>query len=506
MGSFIREGFECNKTLHFYAFFERFGVTFLHSWEKGFFQTKKHGLFRMFLVRNGFAMHRPRIMLIDDDEGFLGLFSSLASAQDLDMVPLASGDKALELMSQDPVDVIISDIQMPGMSGTELFRTVQDLYPDVPVILITAYGSTEEAIRAVRQGAFHYFEKPINDKLDLLWTTVREALNKRENLKELASFRRERSFQKKTPVTIIGQSEGIKELIRSIEEVAGLSVTVLISGETGTGKELVARAIHNLSGRRDKPFLAVNCNEFAPGVLESELFGHEKGAFTSAVDRKIGLFEVAHKGTLFLDEISESPLFFQSKLLRTVENRTFMRVGGTSPIYSDFRLLVSSNRDLEAEIAAGRFRQDLFYRLNVYTIDLQPLRNRKEDIPLLADFYFNRFSKEYGREIEGISTNAMLSLREYDWPGNVRELINIVERAVITCRGSMITTKDLPFGPGGYEKISDLNLRDMEKFLVALALSRTQKNKTRAAELLGITRKTLAEKVKSYGLDGNDEA
>jgi DNA-binding NtrC family response regulator len=455
----------------------------------------------MFLVRNRLAMHRPRIMLIDDDEGFLGLFSSLASAQDLDMVPLTSPQKALELMSQDPVDVIISDIQMPGMSGTELFRTVQDRYPDVPVILITAYGSAEEAIWAVRHGAFHYFEKPINDKLDLLWTTVREALNKRENLKELASLRRERSFQKKTPVTIIGQSEEMRGLIHSIEEVAGLSVTVLISGETGTGKELVARAIHNLSGRRDKPFLAVNCNEFAPGVLESELFGHERGAFTSAVDRKIGLFEVAHKGTLFLDEISESPLFFQSKLLRTVENRTFMRVGGTLPIYSDFRLLVSSNRDLEIEIAAGRFRQDLFYRLNVYTIDLQPLRNRKEDIPLIAEFYFKRFRKEYSREIEGISTNAMLSLREYDWPGNVRELINVVERAVITCRGSMITTKDLPFGAGGYERIPDLNLRGVEKFFIALALSRTQNNKTKAADLLGITRKTLAEKIKSYGFD-----
>jgi DNA-binding NtrC family response regulator len=297
----------------------------------------------------------------------------------------------------------------------------------------------------------------------------------------------------------------MKGLIDSIEEVAGLSVTVLISGETGTGKELVARAIHNLSGRRDQPFLAVNCNEFAPGVLESELFGHERGAFTSAVDRKIGLFEVAHKGTLFLDEISESPLFFQSKLLRTVENRTFMRVGGTLPIYSDFRLLVSSNRDLEIEIAAGRFRQDLFYRLNVYTIDLQPLRNRKEDIPLIAEFYFKRFRKEYSREIEGISTNAMLSLREYDWPGNVRELINVVERAVITCRGSMITTKDLPFGAGGYERIPDLNLRGVEKFFIALALSRTQNNKTKAADLLGITRKTLAEKIKIYGFDENEE-
>ncbi len=444
-------------------------------------------------------MNEPKILIVDDDEAFLELIPSVDGAQGLDIVPLTSPKKALEVLNNESIDVVISDVQMPEMTGTELFSKVQDLYPDIPVILITAFGSTEEAIRAVKHGAFHYFEKPINDKLDLFWTTVREALVKREMLKELASLRRERSLREKTPVNIIGQSEGIKEVIRSAEEVANLSVTVLISGETGTGKELVAQAIHNLSDRRDKPFLAVTCNEFAAGVLESELFGHEKGAFTGAVDRKIGVFDVAHKGILFLDEISEAPPFFQSKLLRVVETRTFMRVGGTTPIFSDFRLIAATNCDLKKEIAEGRFRQDLFYRLNVYTIEIPPLRDRRDDIPLIAEFYLKRFSEVYRRPITAISTNAMLSLREYDWPGNIRELMNVMERAVITCKDHVITTKHLPFHTGEYERVSDLNLKDGEKFFIGLALRRTQNNKTKAAELLGISRKTLIEKVKSYG-------
>ena len=447
-------------------------------------------------------MNKPKILLVDDDEAFLELLPSVDGAQGLDIIPLTSPKKALEVLNNEPIDLVISDVQMPEMTGTELFSKIQDLYPDVPVVLITAFGSTEEAIRAVKHGAFHYFEKPINDKLELLWTTVREALAKREMLKELTSLRRERSLRTKTPVTIIGQSDGIKGVIRSAEEVANLPVTVLIIGETGTGKELVARAIHNLSDNRDKPFLAITCNEFAAGVLESELFGHEKGAFTGAVDRKIGVFDVVHNGILFLDEISEAPPFFQSKLLRVLETKTFMRVGGTTPIYSNFRLIAATNCDLEEQIAAGRFRQDLFYRLNVYAIEIPPLRDRREDIPLIAEFYLKRLSEVYRRPITAISTNAMLSFREYDWPGNVRELMNVMERAVITCKDHVITTRHLPFHTGEYERVPDLNLRDGEKFFIGLALRRTENNKTKAAALLGISRKTLIEKVKSYRLDG----
>jgi DNA-binding NtrC family response regulator len=447
-------------------------------------------------------MERAKILLVDDNKAFRELFLSLEGARGFDVVPVPSAEKALDVLKDESIDLILSDVQMPGMNGTKLFREVQDLYPDIPFILITAFGSTQEAIEAVKEGAFHYFEKPINDRPDLLWSTVREALAKKEMRNQLTSLRKERSLQLRRPVTIVGQSREIRTVVGSIEEVAPLPVTVLIYGETGTGKELVARAVHDFSDRREKPFFAVNCNEFAPGVLESELFGHERGAFTGAVDRKTGLFDVAHKGVLFLDEIAGAPPFFQSKLLRVLETKTFMRVGGTTPIHSDFRLIVASNLNLEDEVANGRFRRDLLYRINVYTIEIPPLRHRREDIPLIAEFYLKRFCEAYGRSITGISTNAMLRLREYEWPGNVRELTNVIERAVITCRDRVITTKDLPFGTGEYEKVSDLNLKEAEKFFIRLALKRTENNKTRAAELLGISRKTLTEKVKGYELGG----
>jgi two-component system NtrC family response regulator len=447
-------------------------------------------------------MDKAKILLIDDNESFHELFLSLEGARRFDVISVTSPEKGLEVLEEQSVDLVISDVQMPGMKGTDLFREVHDLYPHIPVILVTAFGSTEEAIQAVKEGAFHYFEKPIDDKLDLFWATVREALAKRDMLLELALFRKQRLLQLKTPGTIIGESKEIRKVIELIDQVAPLPVTVLIFGETGTGKELVAQAIHNLSDRRDNPFVPVNCNEFAPGVLESELFGHERGAFTGAVNRKIGLFDMAHKGVLFLDEIAGAPTFFQSKLLRVLETKKFMRVGGTNPIYSDFRLIVATNRDLEKEAAEGRFRQDLFYRINVCVIEIPPLRKRKEDIPLIVEFYLRKYSEAYGRSATDISTNAVLRLREYDWPGNVRELTNVVERAVITCGGSVITTKHLPFGAGEDEPVSDLNLKEAEKYFIRLALKRTKNNKTKAAELLGISRKTLTEKVKKFKAHG----
>jgi DNA-binding NtrC family response regulator len=442
--------------------------------------------------------------LIDDNEAFLKLFLALPEANDFEITTLTSAAKALEILNMESADLIISDVQMPGMTGTVLFETVQDLYPDIPVILITAFGSTQAAIQAVKQGAFHYFEKPIDDKLDLLWTTVREALAKREMLREVASLRKEKSLRIETPSPIIGHSQEIKKLLQSVKEVAGLPATVLIYGETGTGKELVARSIHGLSARKNKPFFAVNCNEFAPGVLESELFGHEKGAFTGATARNIGLFEVAHQGTLFLDEITTALPLLQSKLLRVLETKNFTRVGRTLPIHSDFRLITATNRDIESEVAGERFRKDLFYRLNVYRINVPPLRSRREDIPLIAEYYLNQFSQAYNRPLYGLSERALISLVEYDWPGNVRELINVIERAVITCKDSRITTQSLPFDTEALSSVSNLNLNDMEKIYIGFALRRTNNNKTNAAKLLGINRKTLIAKVKKYGLDAND--
>ena len=441
-----------------------------------------------------------RVLLVDDDESFLELFAPQFAAHDLEVLPVSSPRRALDLLEQESFDLLVSDVQMPELTGTELFHSVQDRHPDIPVILITAFGSTEEAIQAVKSGAFHYFEKPLFDKLDLFWTTLREALAKRKMLRELDHLNRERSLQAKGPVSIIGTSSAIQKIRNQIAEVAELPVTVLISGETGTGKELVAQAIHALSDRREKPYFEINCARFAPGVLESELFGHEKGAFTGAVARRKGCLELADQGTLLLDEISEASFPFQAKLLRALETKTFMRVGGTVQITSDFRTLAATNRNLEERAAAGRFRKDLLYRLNLYPIELPPLRGRKEDIPLIADFYLKKLSRTYSRPITEISGGAMLALMDYDWPGNVRELVNVVERAVITCRGEVITTGHLPFAlvKNDFSEIPDLNLKDAERCFIALALKRTQNNKTKAAELLGMNRKTLLEKMRIY--------
>ena len=439
--------------------------------------------------------------MVDDNEAFLELLTCQSEAEEFEIITFSNSEAAWGYLEKDSADLMVSDIQMPEMSGAELFERVQDRYPEIPFIFVTAYGSAERAIQAVKKGAFHYFEKPIDDKLDLFWTTVREAVDKHRRLEQIETLKTEKKLRLNTSASIIGRSKGMNKVFQSIREVADIPVTVLIYGETGTGKELVARAIHETGQRRDKAFFAVNCNEFSQGILESELFGHEKGAFTGAVSQKKGLFEIADDGTLFLDEISSAPRAFQSKLLRVLETHDFSRVGGTAVISSNFRIVAATNTRLETEVAKGRFRQDLLYRLNVYTIEIPPLRKRKEDIPLLAEYYFKRFNHSYRRKLEGISEKAMLALGGYEWPGNVRELVNVMERAVITCRENMITTKDLPFNIGDGFHLSSFNLKEMEKFLIGLALEKSNYNKTHASDLLGISRKTLIEKVKKYAIN-----
>ncbi len=449
------------------------------------------------------AVTKSRILLVDDNESFLRQFAPIVTAcGDYDVIPLNSAADALNLLHDERADLIVSDVQMPGMSGMEFFREVQELHPDIPVIFITAFSCVEDAVRVVKQGAFHYFEKPVVDKLELFQATLREALAKRRILRELGRLHREKSLQSSKPEAFIGESEGIKKILQSIDDVAHLPVTVLICGETGTGKDVVARAIHESGDRRSSAFLPVNCGEFSEGILESELFGHERGAFTGAIDRRKGIFEIADQGTLFLDEISEASPRLQTKLLRVLETKTFMRVGGSVPLRSDFRLLAATNRNLPEAVESGKFRQDLLYRLNVYAIEIPPLRERKDDIPLLVEFYLAKFKKSYHRPIEGISDEAMLLLREYHWPGNVRELVNIMERAVITCRENLITSRHLPFhsGNGELTGLPNLSLKDAERFVISLALKRSHGNKVQAAALLGINRKTLLEKMKTYGL------
>lgn len=446
-------------------------------------------------------MEKPRLLIVDNNESFINLFLCLPETEAFTVKPFTSPNEAIRFLEKEAVDVVISDVQMPEMSGNELLSRVQDLYPDVPFILITAYGSSENAIKAIKQGAYHYFEKPIENKLDLFWTTVREAVEKKKRLEEIESLRKEKSLRSSKAIPIIGQSDAIKKILQSIHEVAGLKVTVLISGETGTGKELVARAIHDLSPRKDSIFFPINCNAFSPGVLESELFGHEKGAFTGAMAQKKGLFEIADRGTLFLDEISDAPPALQSKLLRVIETRSFIRVGGTAPISSDFRVIAATNIDLESEVQSGRFRKDLLYRLNVYPVEIPPLKRRKEDIPILTEYYFNHFKQAHNKRIEGISEKALLSMGLYDWPGNVRELVNVMERAVITCKERLIATRHLPFGSKEYPGLPDLNLAEMEKFFISLAMKQSNYNKTHAAALLGISRKTLIGRVKIHQID-----
>ena len=449
-------------------------------------------------------MDKPKILLIDNNENFLELFRRLPEANAYEIIPLTAAGPALDYLRKNGVDVIVSDVEMPQMTGTELLLRIQDMNPDIPFILITAYGSSEKAIEAIKQGAFHYFEKPINDRIDLFWSTIREAVEKRRMRGELEALRKEKALKSTRVTSLIGASAGINKVRELIETVAGLGVTVLISGETGTGKELVARALHDGSPRCGSGFFAVNCSEFAPGVVESELFGHEKGAFTGAVAKKKGLFEIADKGTLFLDEISSAPMPLQAKILRVLEARAFKRVGGTSSLYSDFRVVAATNVNLENAVAEGLFRQDLLYRLNMYVIDIPPLRERKEDIPLLAEYYFRRFKAAYHRQHEGISQSAMDAFIAHDWPGNVRELVNAIERAVITGRKTMITTRDLPFKSRAPAKLSSMNLKKMEKYLIGLALKKAGFNKTRAAEMLGIARKTLIEKVRRYEIAEGD--
>ncbi len=451
-------------------------------------------------------MKKAMLYIIDDNDSFLQLFTTLPGGENFDIIPLNSALKALDEMKSETPDLIISDVSMPGMTGVELFYKVQDSHPDIPFIMITAYGSTQEAILAVKKGAFHYFEKPIKtSNVDLFWTTVREALDKSAMLREIARLKMEKFLRPNPPSPIIGKSAGIRQVLQSVSEVARHPVTVLIQGETGVGKELVARAVHDQSDRRDQSFFGVSCTEFASGVLESELFGHEKGAFTGAGNLRKGLFEVANEGTLFLDEISDAPAFLQAKLLRVLESRSVKRVGGSRTIPSDFRLIAATNQDLEQAVAEDRFRQDLLFRVKVFTIEIPPLRNRRDDIPLIAEYYLEKFATAYGCKVDGFSDRAIMALRSYDYPGNVRELVNIIERGVITCKESKITTKCLPFNTEETPKDSGLNLKEMEKFYIQLALKRTDNNKTNAAGLLGVARKTLSDKARKYGLYNADE-
>ncbi|MBW1772809.1 MAG: sigma-54-dependent Fis family transcriptional regulator [Deltaproteobacteria bacterium] len=439
-----------------------------------------------------------KILIVDDE---LILRESLSRWLERDghrVETAASGEEALDRFKETRYDILLVDIKMEGISGLEVLRHVKESDPDVAVVMITAYGSISTAIEAMKNGASDYLLKPFDpnelgvliDKISESQAQALENLYLREQFKERSQFE-----------SMIGQSRPMQKIFDLIQDVAPTNSTVLISGETGTGKGLAAKAIHTNSPCSEGPFVTVNCGAIPEHLMESELFGYQKGAFTDAKTTKRGRLELAHRGTLFLDEIGEISMRMQIDLLRVLEDRVFYRVGGTQPIEAEFRVIAATNRDLEKAIKDGVFREDLFYRLNVITFDMPPLRDRKEDIPLLAEHFLHRFTKETNKPIDGIAREAIDEMMLYEWPGNVRELENAVERAVVVSKERKIIPNDLPiFRPEYRLDAPGKSLMEVEKKHISQVLQDNQWNISRSADILGIDRSTLYNKIKRYKL------
>jgi DNA-binding NtrC family response regulator len=404
-------------------------------------------------------------------------------------------------------DLVVADLKMPKLSGAELLKKLAAAYPTIPVIILTGHGTVENAVNAMRDGAYDFLTKPVNlDRLSLL---VKRALSNRALALEYRALQDEVERQKNRLkyTKIIGKSSRIKQLLELVEQVAPTKASVMITGESGVGKELIADALHNLSGRKDKPFIKVHCAALSEALLESELFGHEKGAFTGAISRKRGRFELAHTGTIFLDEIGEINHNLQVKILRVLQERAFERVGGEETVEVDVRIIAATNRDLKKEIEKGTFREDLYYRLNVVNIDVPPLRERKEDIPLLAASFLQDFAKENGKQVDGIEPKAQTVIYNYSWPGNIRELRNCMESAVVMSKGAVLTEDDLPpsvksESDENYIRIeAGLTLEEAEKKIIMHTLNLNRGNKSKTAQVLGIGRKTLHRKLDEYGIE-----
>ncbi|MBI5026328.1 MAG: sigma-54-dependent Fis family transcriptional regulator [Nitrospirae bacterium] len=447
----------------------------------------------------------PEVLVVDDDPGIKFFFGEFLKKEGYSFDIASNGQEALDKLSSDQYNVLLLDERMPGMSGLEVIAKVKKVQPNALIIMITAYGSRELAMKAIQLGAYDYFTKPVD--IDVVRTVIRRAMERYKLQKEIENLRQaleEKVFIEK----ITAKSEGMKKAIELVKKVAATDVTVLVTGESGVGKELIARSIHELSHRREKPFISVNCAAIPEGLLESELFGHEKGAFTGAHQQRIGKFEQAGGGSLFLDEIGDLPLTLQSKLLRAIQGKEIERLGGKGIIKVDVRLIAATNKNLLSETAAGRFREDLLFRINVIEIKVPPLRERKEDIPPLIEIFFKKYSEDLERRIKGISPSAMKHLINFSWPGNVRELENIIQRALLLEENDLISEKTI------YELLypepreTDLSVKghvssvveEEEKKLIIEALAKTKWKKQKAAELLGISRKSLFNKMRRYGL------
>jgi len=442
-----------------------------------------------------------RIVVVDDEHNQRELLSGYLANQGFEIRSASSGQNALALLSEEGSEIVISDMKMPEMDGLTLLKEIKDVHPDTDVIVITAFATVETAVEAMKSGASDYIIKPVN--LEHLMIIIDRIRKKSELVIENRYLKRKLESIDEFP-DLIGESDIFKKMLADVAVIAQSDSTVLIRGESGTGKELIARAIHESSPVKDGPFLAVNCSALPETLLESELFGYEKGAFTGATRQRQGRFELADNGSLSLDEIGDISHSTQVKLLRVLENTSFERLGGTKSINVDIRLITATNRDLEAKIKDGSFREDLFYRLNVIPIDIPPLRRRKQDIMPLVNYFLGKYSQKSGKSITGLTPQAKDMILKHDYPGNVRELENVIERAVVLCRHDIIDADTLT----GFRSSSDskttfsetLNLADLEKGTIEEALKQTGGNQVEAAKLLGIHRNTIRHKIKSYNI------
>jgi len=462
-----------------------------------------------------------RVLVVDDEKNITFVIQAMLERAGFEAIVFNDSGEAIEAIASEDVDVVVTDLYMPGPGGMEILDYCQKSHAQVPVVIITAYGTVESAVSALKRGAFDFVTKPF-DQVELLNVVQKAVATHRQRQKEpIMLFNPTAKEANSTGISsIIGSSPLMQEVFKVISKIAQSPTTVLVWGESGTGKELVALEIHRQSNRANKPFVKINCAAIPATLIESELFGYERGAFTGAVASKPGRFELANEGTLFLDEVAEMPLEMQVKLLRVLQEQEFERVGGVQSIQVDVRIITATNKDLEAEVKSGRFREDLFYRLNVVPIRLPALRDRREDIDLLVKYFLVQFNEKLKKGITGITPETLNALRLHPWPGNIRQLENVLERMVLMCDSNILTTADLPEEFSGVMTESDKDAVDesaslkqivrkktqtLERNLIEKALEETGGNVTRAAEKLGLSRKGLQLKMKELGLKRNFE-
>lgn len=451
------------------------------------------------------VLKNGKVILIEDDDALRESLCEYLTDKGCDVIAAEDGTTGLEAVDED-TSVVVTDLKLPGLSGLDVLRAIKERDPDVQVIVATGFGSVDTAVAAMREGAYHYVTKPINPTV--LLKMVRDVLEKRGLRQEVQQLRAQLDDRYGFG-QMIGRSRRMTELFDIIRHVAPTRATVLVTGESGTGKELVARAIHQASTRRERPFIAVNCAALPANLIESELFGHEKGAFTGAHQRRTGLFGAADSGTLFIDEVSELDIALQSKLLRVLEERAYTPLGSTKEQKVDVRIIAASNRDLPEAIESGVFREDLYYRLKVVAVQLPPLRERREDIPLLARTFLQRAIEEHGLRTLSFNAEALRALSAHDWPGNVRELKNAVESAAVLARSEEVTVDGFPFADSGVGASAGtdgglfhvgMTMAELEHNAIFATLEEQEGNRTRAAKVLGISLRTLQRKLKEYGV------